>query len=110
MTSCPIYDDFYEGFDTTSAGSSSYNNTPICWSYVDEVVTTGYDYVNMTNPLTGNNYRLYKTNSTANQGQNLILISAEIDNLSNGGKRLRFWERSGAASNLNQLELVRSDG
>src|SRR5690554_8146244 len=53
---------------------------------------------------------LYKTNSTANQGQNLILISPETDNLGNGGKRLRFWARAGAASNINQLEIVRADG
>lgn len=102
---------FYEGFDTTATGTASNNNFPNCWSYVDQVTTTGYGYVNATNAQSGNNsYRLYKTNSTANQGQNLILISPETDNLGNGTKQLRFSVRAGTATNVNNLEIVTANG
>ena len=102
---------FYEGFDTTATGTASNNNFPNCWSYVDQVTTTGYGYVNAANAQSGNNsYRLYKTNSTANQGQNLILISPETDNLGNGTKQLRFSVRAGTATNVNNLEIVTANG
>jgi len=102
---------FYEGFDTTATGTTSNNNFPNCWSYVDDVTTTGYGYVNAANAQSGNNsYRLYKTNTTANQGQNLILISPETDNLGNGTKQLRFSVRAGTATNVNNLEIVTANG
>ncbi len=106
-----VTSNFYEGFDTTPTGTTSNNNFPNCWSYVDQVTTTGYGYVNATNAQSGNNsYRLYKTNTTANQGQNLILISPETDNLGNGTKQLRFSVRAGTATNVNNLEIVTANG
>jgi len=102
---------FYEGFDTTATGTTSNNNFPNCWSYVDDVTTTGYGYVNAANAQSGSNsYRLYKTNTTANQGQNLILISPETSNLGNGTKQLRFSVRAGTATNVNNLEIVTANG
>src|SRR5690554_2634904 len=102
---------FSENFDTTPTGSSSNPSLPDCWSYVDEVTSTGYGYVNNANAFSGSNsFRLYKTNSSSNQGQNLILISPQTDNLGNGTKQLRFYARAAAASNLNHLEIVRANG
>src|SRR5690554_8136184 len=110
MQPTPI-DFLFEDFDSLPTGTTSANNWPDCWSYVDEVTTTGYGYVNNTNALSGSNsYRLYKTNTAANAGQNLILISPETDNLGNGAKQIRFSARAGLASNINQLEIVRADG
>lgn len=102
---------FYEGFDTTATGTTSNNNFPNCWSYVDGVTSTGYGYVNATNAQSGSNsYRLYKSNTTANQGQSLILISPETINLGNGTKQLRFSVRAGSATNVNSLEIVSANG
>src|SRR5690606_29220974 len=76
MSLCPVYGNFSENFDTTPTGTSSVNNFPTCWSFIDEVVTSGYGYVNATNAQSGSNsYRLYKTNSSSNVGQSITLIS-----------------------------------
>src|SRR5690606_30576220 len=55
MTLCPVYGNFSENFDTTPTGTSSVNNFPTCWSFIDEVVTSGYGYVNATNAQSGSN-------------------------------------------------------
>lgn len=103
---------FYESFDTTETGTSTNNNFPHCWSYVDEVASTGYGYVNAANAQSpSNSYRLYRTNTTANQGQNLRLISPETNNLGNGNwvKQIRFSARStGTAQQI--LEVFTANG
>ncbi len=102
---------FYEGFDTTSTGSSTNATYPYCWTYIDDVVTTGYGYVSGTPKSTPNSYYMYRTNSAANNGQNLMLISPETDNLGNGNgvKQVRFSARSSSSSNSNILEIVTAD-
>ena len=103
---------FYENFDITDTGTTTNNNFPYCWSYVDEVVSTGYGYVNATNAQSpSNSYRLYRTNTTANQDQNLRLISPETNNLGNGNfvKQVRFSARS-TGSNQQILEVFTSNG
>src|SRR5690554_1984240 len=113
-TPCDVVsNNFSENFDTTPSGANSQAgaNWPACWSQVDEVVTTGYANVSTTDPLSApHSYRMYRTNSVGNQGQNLILISPETNNLGNGTKQLRFYARAGLASNINQLEIVRANG
>src|SRR5690606_13159472 len=34
-----------ENFDTTAVGSTSNATIPTCWSYIDDIATTGYGYV-----------------------------------------------------------------
>ncbi len=107
-----ILNDFYEGFDTTSTGGSTNVTKPHCWEVIDDVTTTGYGYVSATYSVSPkNSFYMYKTNSTANVGQNLILVSPETDNLGNGTKQLRFVVRAtSTTAGTNKLEVVRANG
>ena len=98
----------YENFDTTSVGSSSNATYPNCWSYIDDVTSTGYGYTIASDPLSSpHTFRLYRTNSTTNSTQELVLISPETDNLGNGTKQLRFYMRSYSTINYdNKLEIL----
>src|SRR5690606_39717376 len=53
---------------------------------------------------------LYRTNSTTNTSQNLVLISPETDNLGNGTKQLRFSAMALNTNESNLLQIVRSNG
>src|SRR5690554_4216681 len=99
---------FSENFDTIPVGSTTNPSLPECWSYIDDVVSTGYGYTIASNPLSGANvFRLYRTNSTANSSQELVLISPETNNLGNGTKQLRFYVRSYITTTYtNQLEIL----
>src|SRR5690606_9655966 len=72
--------------------------------------TTGYGYTIASTPQsTPNTFRLYRTNSTTNASQDLVLISPQTENLGNGTKQLRFSVRSyGTATTayINQLEIL----
>ena len=107
-----ILNDFYEGFDTTDTGTSTNVTKPHCWEVIDDVTTTGYGYVSSTYSVSPkNSFYMYKTNSTANVGQNLILVSPETDNLGNGTKQLRFVVRATSTTGgTNKLEVVRANG
>ena len=102
---------FYEGFDNTPTGGSTNPTFPYCWSHIDDVVTTGYGYVSGTAQSAPNAYYMYKTNTAANVGEDLILISPETDNLGNGNgfKQVRFSARSGSTSYNNMLEILTAD-
>ena len=99
---------FIENFDTTTVGSTTVPSVPVCWSYIDEVTTTGYGYTIAETPLsTPRAFRLHRTNSTANSSQNLVLVSPETVNLGNGTKQLRFFARSyGTTAYVNKLEIL----
>src|SRR5690554_2306364 len=59
---------FSENFDTIPVGSTTNPSLPECWSYIDDVVSTGYGYTIASNPLSGANvFRLYRTNSTRSE-------------------------------------------
>lgn len=95
-TACSIFTTPYtENFDTTSTGSSTNNNAPSCWSYLETASFAGYGYVTTSNPYSSpNSYYLY--NSTATTG-NQMLVSPPTTNLSNGTKRVRFYAKSSTA-------------
>jgi hypothetical protein len=95
-TACSIFTTPYtENFDTTSVGSSTNNNAPSCWSYLETASFVGYGYVTTSNPYSSpNSYYLY--NSTATTG-NQMLVSPPTTNLSNGTKRVRFYAKSSTA-------------
>jgi len=112
-TLCDVFTgNFYEDFETTPEGTTSNNNYPYCWNYVDEIVTVGYGFVNAVNAQSGtNSYRLYRTNTVANQNQNLILLSPETNNLGNGNgnKQVRFSARTLTVTAPHIIEVVMGD-
>src|SRR5690606_22170596 len=91
MSQPSLISNLSENFDTTAVGSSTSASIPSCWSYIDEITTTGYGYVEAATAQSApNSFRLYRTNSTTNAPENLVLISPQTDNLGNGTKQLRF--------------------
>jgi len=99
---------FIENFDTTPVGTTSLPSVPSCWSYIDEVTSTGYGYTIAETPLSAPRaFRLYRTNSTANSSQNLVLVSPETVDLGNGTKQIRFFARSySTTAYVNKLEIL----
>src|SRR5690554_3507599 len=98
-TLCGTFGDFYENFDSLATGSSTNPSIPDCWTYFDDVASTGYGYTSSSYPQSGSrSFRFYRTNSTTNAAENIILISPPTDNLGNGGKQVRFSARSESAS------------
>jgi hypothetical protein len=95
-TACSTFTVPYtENFDTTSVGTSTNNNAPSCWAYLESTSFAGYGYVTTTNNYSAPNaYYLY--NSTASTG-NQMLVSPPTTNLSDGTKRVRFYAKSGGA-------------
>lgn len=82
---------YTENFDTTSAGSTSNTNAPMCWSYLETSGFTGYGYVvNSNSNSPTNSYYLY--NSSASTG-NQLLVSPQTTALSDGTKRVRFYAK-----------------
>src|SRR5690606_2498689 len=59
-------------------------------------------------PQSGSNYiRMYRTNTTSNSAEELVLISPPTDNLGNGAKQLRFSVRSYSSTTyINKLEIL----
>src|SRR5690554_1720684 len=54
---------------------------PDCWSYIDDVVSTGYGYTIASKPLSdAHTIMMYITNSTTNSSKSLVLISLEHNN------------------------------
>lgn len=95
-TACSIFTTPYtENFDTTSTGSTTNNNAPSCWSYLESTSFAGYGYVIASNPYSSPN-AYYLNNSTATTGSQM-LVSPPTTNLSNGTKRVRFYAKSGTA-------------
>ncbi|TXF74867.1 fibronectin type III domain-containing protein [Chryseobacterium sp.] len=101
-TLCGIFNAPYtENFDTTSVGSSTNNNAPACWSYLETAGFAGYGYVSSgSSSTTPNSYYLY--NSSATTGSHM-LVSPQTAGLSDGSKRVRFSARAGTAGYTLQL-------
>ncbi|WP_404985045.1 GEVED domain-containing protein [Chryseobacterium sp. M5] len=85
---------YSENFDTTSIGSTSNTNAPMCWSYLETSGFAGYGYVvNSNSNSPTNSYYLYNTSaSTGNQ----MLVSPQTVALSDGAKRVKFYAKGGA--------------
>lgn len=96
-TACSTFTVPYtENFDTTSTGSSTNNNSPSCWAYLESASFAGYGYVAASNSYSSpNSYYLY--NSTATAGSQM-LVSPPTINLSDGTKRVRFYAKAGGNS------------
>ena len=112
-TLCGAINSIYENFDSTAVGSTTTPSLPICWSFIDDVVTSGYLYtydLASSAPQSGANYiRMYRTNSTTNASQELVMISPETSNLGNGTKQVRFSVKTygtSATTYDNKLEIL----
>lgn len=87
---------YTQNFDYSATGSSSNPNAPMCWSYLETSGSAGYGYVTTTAPSTSPNcYILF--NSTDTTG-NVMLVSPQTTNLSDGTRQVRFMAKAGAAS------------
>src|SRR5690554_1795941 len=109
LTLCDVVGDFYENFDSTPAGTSADNTVPICWTYLDDMTSTGYGYTynSTTYAKSGtNSFRFYMWNSTSNNNQYLYLVSPETNNLGNGNKQIRFSVMMGSATVPGRLQVV----
>src|SRR5690554_3679018 len=109
LTLCDVVGDFYENFNRTPAGTSANNTVPICWTYLDDMTSTGYGYTynSTTYAKSGtNSFRFYMWNSTSNNNQYLYLVSPETNNLGNGNKQIRFSVMMGSATVPGRLQVV----
>ncbi len=77
-----------ENFDSSSIGSSTNNNAPSCWSYLETSGSAGYGYISSSSPYSPSLcYYLYNSSDTAG---NIMLVSPSMVNLTDGTKRVRF--------------------
>lgn len=85
---------YSENFDTTSIGSSSNTNAPMCWSYLETSGFAGYGYVTNSNSNSPTN-SYYLSNTSASTG-NQMLVSPQTVALSDGTKRVKFYAKGSA--------------
>jgi hypothetical protein len=87
---------YIENFDSYSTGSTTNNNTPDCWTYIEPAGGLGYGYISSTSPYSGTrNFYLYNSGDSTGD---YMLVSPQTTALSNGLNRTRFYARS--TSNL----------
>src|SRR5690554_1744200 len=77
-TLCDIFEDFYEGFDSST-------NMPNCWGALNN--TFGFVDISSTNYSSPNGLRMY--NSFSSSGD-LVAFGPRTDELGNGNYRIRF--------------------
>ncbi|WP_294297775.1 fibronectin type III domain-containing protein [uncultured Chryseobacterium sp.] len=96
-TACSTFTVPYtENFDTTTTGSSTNNNAPSCWSYLESASFAGYGYVIASTPYsTPNSYYLYNSSGLTG-GQ--MLVTPPTVSLSDGTKRVRFYARASSGT------------
>lgn len=96
-TGCVVFTAPYsQNFDTTPTGSSTNNVVPPCWSYLETAGLTAYGYVSASALGSApNNFYMY---NAANTTGDVMLVSPQTSNLSDGTKRVRFLARSGGAN------------
>ncbi len=96
-TNCVAFNvPFSEDFDSTPVGTSTNNTVPTCWTYLESPGMTGYGYTRAFNPAsTPNSFYMY--NSSATTGD-LMIVSPQITNLSDGSKWVKFSARSSSST------------
>ncbi|WP_280702962.1 GEVED domain-containing protein [Chryseobacterium sp. BIGb0186] len=80
--------------NTTSIGSTSNTNAPMCWSYLETSGFAGYGYVTNSNSNSPTN-SYYLSNTSASTG-NQMLVSPQTVALSDGTKRVKFYAKGSA--------------
>jgi hypothetical protein len=87
---------YFENFDAYSAGSTTNNNTPDCWSYLENTGGAGYGYISSTTPNSApRNFYLFNSSDATG---NYMLVSPSTIDLSTGLNRTRFYARAGGAN------------
>lgn len=98
VTLCnPFTVPYSENFDTTSVGSSSNNNAPTCWKYLEPSGWGGYGYVSSSTgqfSSAPNGYYIYSSDAAGGG----MLVSPPTSNLMNGLNRVRFKANAGGAN------------
>ncbi len=96
-TACvPLNVPYTQNFDTTAVGTSTNNNAPACWSYLETSGSAGYGYVaNSANSNSAPN-SFYMNNSSDITGD-IMLVSPQTTNLSSGTNRVRFFAKGTVA-------------
>ncbi|MBF6609839.1 MAG: fibronectin type III domain-containing protein, partial [Chryseobacterium sp.] len=82
---------YFENFDTTTVGTSTNNNAPNCWKYLEPSGWAGYGYVSTNNFSPPNGYYIYDS-GTSGGG---MLVSPTTTALMNGNNRVRFMANAG---------------
>src|SRR5690554_3184177 len=92
MTLCPVFDDFFEGFENTATASYTWGPVPNCWTLLYSLAQPySYAFVNTNRAKTGDrSYLVYYDGYQSGANDYYHLISPETDNLGNGTKRVRF--------------------
>ncbi|MBW8361059.1 MAG: fibronectin type III domain-containing protein [Kaistella sp.] len=87
---------YTENFDSTTVGSPTYNNAPMCWTYRETAGFAGYGYVIASNSNSAP--RSYYLNNQTSTTGNQLLVSPPTINLSDGTKWVKFYAKAGAAT------------
>src|SRR5690554_6685725 len=92
MTLCPVFDDFFEGFENTATASYTWGPVPNCWTLLYSLAQPySYAFVNTNRAKTGDrSYLVYYDGYQSGANDYYHLISPETDNLGGGSKRVRF--------------------
>ena len=86
---------YFENFDAYSAGSTTNNNAPNCWAFLENAGGAGYGFISSTTPNSApRNYYLFNSSDASG---NYMLVSPPTTDLSNGLNRTRFYARGGGA-------------
>ena len=86
---------YFENFDAYSVGSTTNNNAPNCWAFLENTGGAGYGYISSTTPNSApRNYYLFNGSDASG---NYMLVSPPTTDLSNGLNRTRFYARGGGA-------------
>ncbi len=87
---------YSQSFDSTPVGSTTNPNAPACWSYLETAGSAGSGYVSTTNSLSApHSYVLANSSDTTGD---VMLVSPQTLNLSDGTKWVRFSVRAGGSN------------
>src|SRR5690554_653260 len=86
MSACPVFGDFYEGFETTQLHNWGMVPPPNCWSVIYSNTQSFVGGVNWISQTGDRSLEVYRDAGI----DDFMLVSPETDNLGNGEKRVRF--------------------
>ncbi|MBA5247331.1 fibronectin type III domain-containing protein [Marnyiella aurantia] len=84
---------YYESFDSTPVGSTTNPNAPACWSYLETAGSAGSGYISTSNALSAPHS--YVLANGADTTGDVMLVSPQTSNLSDGTRQVRFSVRAG---------------
>src|SRR5690554_1974795 len=88
MTACPVFGDFYEGFETTQLHNWGMVPPPNCWSVIYTISNT-WSFAGAISWMSNTGNRSLEVVRDSGSGD-FMWVSPETDNLGNGEKRIRF--------------------